>query len=154
MSHPNISQNNNMSSPTDIPQTQAANNDIISGSPSHHKFLIPSPVPTRRNRTFSASERAQAGPTIKGKVKNFCRQKGHGFITPEDSTKPPVFVHISDIEGEYVPKEGDDVTYKLCPLPFNPEKKQAVHVKITHLAPGVSHETWNAERDPTLSPRH
>ena len=58
------------------------------------------------------------------------------------------------IEGEYVPKEGDDVSYKLCPLPFNPDKKQAVHVKITHLAPGVSHETWNAERDPTLSPRH
>ena len=58
------------------------------------------------------------------------------------------------IEGEYVPKEGDDVSYKLCPLPFNPEKKQGVHVKITHLAPGVSHETWNAERDPTISPRH
>ena len=57
------------------------------------------------------------------------------------------------IEGEYVPKEGDDVSFKLCPLPFNPEKVQATHVKITHLAPGVSHETWNAERSPTGSPR-
>ena len=52
-----------------------------------------------------------------------------------------------------MPKEGDDVSFKLCPLPFNPEKVQATHVKITHLAPGVSHETWNAERSPTGSPR-
>ena len=52
------------------------------------------------------------------------------------------------IEGEFVPKEGDDVTYNLCPLPMKPENKQAVHVKITHLAPGVTHETWNPNRDP------
>lgn len=38
----------------DLPQQQAANNAVISGSPiGHHKFLIPSPVPTRRNRTYS-----------------------------------------------------------------------------------------------------
>lgn len=120
-------------------------------SPHHSKFLIPSPVPTRRNRTYSASERALKGETYTGKVKEFCRQRGHGFIVADD-TKEVIFVHISDIEGEYVPKPNDDVTFKLCPLPFNPSKKQAVHVKITHLAPGVSHETWNSS-SPTHSPR-
>ncbi|KAH3863585.1 calcium-regulated heat-stable protein 1-like [Dreissena polymorpha] len=138
---------------TDLPDLQAANNAKISsgdpGSPLHNKFLIPSPVPTRRNRTYSASERAMNSESYTGKVKSFCRNKGHGFIVNSE-THEQIFVHISDIEGEYVPKEGDDVTYKLCPLPFNTAKKQAVHVKITHLAPGVSHETWSSLAD---SPR-
>ena len=62
---------------------------------------------------------------------------------------PQVYICFNfSIEGEFVPKEGDDVTYNLCPLPMKPENKQAVHVKITHLAPGVTHETWNPNRDP------
>ena len=32
--------NNNMSSAKDIPQTQAANNDIISGSPGHNREIF------------------------------------------------------------------------------------------------------------------
>lgn len=139
--------NINMSSAKDIPQTQAMNNAVLSGSPSnHHHFLIPSPIPTRRNRTFSQSERAKEGPTFKGKVREFCRQKGHGFIIP-DHEKNPIFVHISDIEGEYVPKPGDEVTYKVILIPPKMEKRQAVHVKITHLAPGVSHEKWDSTPD-------
>lgn len=132
----------------------ARNNHGDSPQSEHHnKFLIPSPVPTRRNRTYSASERALKSETLTGKVKEFCRNRGHGFIVA-DETKDVIFVHISDIDGEYVPKPGDDVTFKLCPLPFNPSKKQAVHVKITHLAPGVSHEMWNsASSSPTHSPR-
>ncbi|XP_061182599.1 calcium-regulated heat stable protein 1-like [Saccostrea echinata] len=142
-----------MSSPTDIPQTQAMNNAVISGSPNdHHHFLVPSPVPTRRNRTFSQSERAKVGPVYRGKVKEFCRQKGHGFIIPEDG-KHPIFVHISDIEGEYVPKPGDEVTYKDILIPPKMEKKQAVHVKITHLAPGVSHEKWDSSPDLEAHPK-
>ena len=38
----------------DLPQVQATNNAKISGSENKHNFLIPSPVPTRRNRTYSA----------------------------------------------------------------------------------------------------
>lgn len=51
------------------------------------------------------------------------------------------------IEGEYVPKAGDEVTYKVILIPPKMEKRQAVHVKITHLAPGVSHEKWDSTPD-------
>lgn len=58
-------------------------------------------------------------------------------------------IHIShivcySIDGEYVPKEGDEVTYKTVLIPPRNEKIQAVHVKITHLKPGVSHEKWDS----------
>lgn len=78
----------------------------------------------------------------KGVCKFFSRSKGHGFIRPEDGG-PDLFVHISDIEGEYVPVEGDEVTYKVCNTPPKLEKKQAVEVAITYLAPGTKHETWS-----------
>ncbi|XP_078519095.1 calcium-regulated heat stable protein 1-like isoform X2 [Lissotriton helveticus] len=103
---------------------------------------VPSPIPTRRTRTYSASTRASEGPEYKGVCKCFCRSKGHGFITPADGG-PDIFLHISDIEGEYVPTEGDEVTYKLCTVPPKNEKIQAVDVVITHLAPGTKHETWS-----------
>ncbi|XP_025027577.1 calcium-regulated heat-stable protein 1 [Python bivittatus] len=105
-------------------------------------YLIPSPLPTRRNRTVSATTRAAEGPTYSGVCKCFCRSKGHGFITPGDGG-PDIFVHISDIEGEYVPVAGDEVTYKVCTIPPKNEKLQAVEVNITHLAPGTKHETWS-----------
>uniref|UniRef100_A0A8C5JSN8 Calcium regulated heat stable protein 1 n=1 Tax=Junco hyemalis TaxID=40217 RepID=A0A8C5JSN8_JUNHY len=105
-------------------------------------YLIPSPLPTRRTRTFSATVRASEGPIYKGVCKCFCRSKGHGFITPADGG-PDIFVHISDIEGEYVPVAGDEVTYKMCTIPPKNEKLQAVEVVITHLAPGTKHETWS-----------
>ncbi|XP_073503864.1 calcium-regulated heat-stable protein 1 [Phyllobates terribilis] len=111
-------------------------------SPSPMRHLIPSPLPTRRTRTFSATVRASEGPLYKGVCKFFSRSKGHGFITPEDGG-PDIFVHISDIEGEYVPVEGDEVTYKVCTIPPKNEKKQAVDVVITHLTPGTKHETWS-----------
>lgn len=47
------------------------------------------------------------------------------------------------IEGEYVPVTGDEVTYKVCSIPPKNEKLQAVEVVITHLAPGIKHETWS-----------
>ncbi|KAM9779971.1 calcium-regulated heat-stable protein 1 [Neosynchiropus ocellatus] len=104
-------------------------------------YLIPSPVPTRRNRTCSATARAAEGPTFSGVCKCFSRSKGHGFITPSEGGND-IFVHISDIEGEYVPVEGDEVSYKVCSIPPKHEKVQAVEVTITHLKPGSKHETW------------
>ncbi|XP_048848114.1 calcium-regulated heat-stable protein 1 [Brienomyrus brachyistius] len=105
-------------------------------------YLIPSPLPTRRTRTCSATARAAEGPMFTGVCKCFSRSKGHGFITPADGGSD-IFVHISDIEGEYVPVEGDEVSYKLCSIPPKHQKVQAVEVTITHLVPGTKHETWS-----------
>lgn len=52
------------------------------------------------------------------------------------------FLSSSSIEGEYVPVEGDEVSYKMCSIPPKFEAVQAVEVTITHLKPGTKHETW------------
>ncbi|XP_018616985.1 cold shock domain-containing protein C2a [Scleropages formosus] len=105
---------------------------------------LPSPLPTKRTRTYSAAARATSGPVFKGVCKNFSRSQGHGFIRPSSGGED-IFVHISDIEGEYVPMEGDEVTYKVCPIPPKNLKVQAVEVVITHLVPGTKHETWSGQ---------
>ncbi|KAL0272036.1 UNVERIFIED_CONTAM: hypothetical protein PYX00_005163 [Menopon gallinae] len=104
-------------------------------------LTLPSPIITRRTRTESTSARALNNPQETGKVKTFCRSKGHGFIT-SDRTGEDIFVHISDIEGEYVPLPGDEVQYRLCPIPPKFEKHQAVHVNIINLTPEV-HMKWD-----------
>jgi len=48
------------------------------------------------------------------------------------------------IEGDIVPKEGDEVTYKQCLMPPKNEKYAAVHVHIAHQAP-VAHEKWDKD---------
>ncbi|KAL3275278.1 hypothetical protein HHI36_020046 [Cryptolaemus montrouzieri] len=103
--------------------------------------LIPSPFITKRTRTPSTCERIVT-KTLYGAIKSFCREKGHGFISPEDGSED-VFVHISDIEDEYVPLPGDRVKYQLCPLPPKFEKFQAVHVKIVVLNKEV-HKRWDS----------
>ncbi|KAJ8345711.1 hypothetical protein SKAU_G00299040 [Synaphobranchus kaupii] len=105
---------------------------------------LPSPLPTKRTRTYSATARAISGPVFRGVCKNFSRSQGHGFLRPSSGGED-IFVHISDIEGEYVPVEGDEVTYKVCPIPPKNLKMQAMEVIITHLNPGTKHETWSGE---------
>lgn len=51
----------------------------------------------------------------------------------------------TSIEGEYVPMEGDEVTYKICPIPPKNQKFQAVEVVLTQLAPHTPHETWSGQ---------
>ncbi|CAH1794776.1 unnamed protein product [Owenia fusiformis] len=139
-----------MSSPQSIPgKAMGANGEPPYGTtPPRNKFLIPSPVPCRRSRTYSASERAAAGPLHKGIMKEFCRHKGHGFIIP-DGGGPLMFCHISDIDGDYVPKAGDEVCYKRCPIPPKNERFSAVHVIISNPNPHETHERWD-----TPSPTH
>lgn len=81
-----------------------------------------------------------ANPIEHGTIKEFCRNRGHGFITPATGGDS-LFVHISDIEGEFVPLPGDAVSYRLCAIPPKFEKHQAIHVKITHFSP-ETHQRW------------
>jgi cold shock CspA family protein len=134
-----------MSAPREVPKSKpspAGTPTPPAGSPKGDGFLVPSPIPTRRSRTYSQSERARAGPTLHGQIKSFCRERGHGFIVPLENYGEPIFVHISDVEGELVPREGDEVTYKLCGMPPKYEKFCAVHVVIVHPRDDVPHERW------------
>lgn len=67
--------------------------------------------------------------------------QGRGLASP--SISPECLSSPHSVEGEYVPMEGDEVTYKMCTIPPKNEKLQAVEVVITHLAPGTKHETWS-----------
>ncbi|KAI8436987.1 hypothetical protein MSG28_010390 [Choristoneura fumiferana] len=106
-----------------------------------HGFVIPEKSGEDIFVHISESERALGNPIESGKIKSFCRAKGHGFVIPEKSGED-IFVHISDIEGEYVPLPGDEVIYRLCPIPPKFEKYQAVHVRIVHLTP-EKHLKWD-----------
>jgi len=119
-----------MSSPDNSPNRSLSNSLL----------QLPSPITTRRTRTASTSARALANPIETGVVKSFSRGKGHGFITPH-SGGDTIFVHISDIEGEYVPMPGDEVKYRLCIIPPKNEKHQAVHVEIINFCP-EKHKKW------------
>ncbi|KAK6471516.1 cold shock domain-containing protein C2 [Huso huso] len=94
----------------------------------HFRGELPSPLATKRTRTYSASARAAAGSLCRGHCKHF--------------SSLSLSLSLSHIEGEYVPIEGDEVTYKVCSVPPKNQKIQAVEVVITHLAPGTKHETW------------
>lgn len=87
-------------------------------------------------------------PILTGKVKSFDRSHGHGFIEAKDSpNNEDVFIHISDIDGEYVPTVGDIVQFRVLPIPPNNKKFQAVHVRIVEFS-HIRHLKWN-QRDPT-----
>jgi cold shock CspA family protein len=126
-----------------IPENSAFEEPPLSpeGSPTAHGLILPSPIITRRQRTNSMCERILTYPIHRGKVKFFSRSRGHGFITPEGGGED-LFVHISDIDGEFIPKTGDEVRFRLCPIPPKMEKQQAVHVQIVHFCP-IKHQKWN-----------
>ena len=114
-----------------------------SGTPDdHHHYNEILAMPHKRIRTLSETERIASGPAYRGVITSFCRNKGHGFIKPNDGSEP-IFVHISDIEGEWCPKEGDMVSYKKTLVPPKCVKYQAVHVNFVHLKEGVRHEHWD-----------
>ncbi|XP_065828938.1 calcium-regulated heat-stable protein 1-like [Oscarella lobularis] len=104
-------------------------------------FRVPSPTPTRHLRPEATSISAARGPVRTGVISKFDRSHGHGFIAPKEGGEG-IFVHISDIDGDYVPKEGDHVKFKTCPLPPKCEKLQAIDVVITTLI-GQKHERWD-----------
>jgi len=81
-----------------------------------------------------------------GTVRFFCRSKGHGFIDDTDKNAThPVFMHISDIEGEYIPRKGDKVEFHQCPMPPRFDRPQAVMIKMIELTPEVHHRWCDKE---------
>lgn len=57
----------------------------------------------------------------KGTVKWFNPQKNYGFIERKDGTD--VFVHASEVEGEEVLQEGDEVSFDIEDAPRGPRAK-------------------------------
>jgi cold shock CspA family protein len=83
-----------------------------------------------------------------GTVKFFCRSRGHGFIDDDQNQGGiPVFMHISDIEGEYIPRKHDRVRYRICPMPPRFDRAQAVHIEIIDLNPD-GHHKWTEKETP------
>ncbi|CAF1371516.1 unnamed protein product [Adineta steineri] len=103
---------------------------------------LPHPIIPRRERTLSQCERALQSPSYEGIIDEFCREKGHGYIRPKENPSQLIFVHVSDIDDDYVPKKGDLVSFKKMLMPPKNEKIMAVHIKLLHLAEGVKHESW------------
>jgi len=105
---------------------------------------MPSPLITRRTRTLSTSERAMNNPESTGTIVSFCRTKGHGFVRPDGAKKedPLIFIHVSDVEGEYIPIKEDRVTYRMCPIPPKMERHQAIHVRIVNFC-HTKHHKWS-----------
>lgn len=56
-------------------------------------------------------------------------------------------MHISDIEGEFIPRKGDRVSYQVCPMPPRFDKPQGVHIKIIDFTPEV-HKKWSEKETP------
>lgn len=112
---------------------------------------------TRHFRTPSICEQIQDEYRT-GDIVYFCRSRGHGFIRSDNpkcaspckttqnnnhqtSESEEIFVHISDIDSDFVPRKGDKVSYKMCPIPPKFEKFQAVNVRITSMSP-QPHNRW------------
>ncbi|CAF3134360.1 unnamed protein product [Rotaria socialis] len=104
----------------------------------HHSF----PFIPRRERTLSQCERTMQSPSYEGIIHEFCREKGYGHIQQKGPPSELIFVHVSDIDDDYVPKAGDIVSFKKILMPPKNEKMMAVHIKLLHLAEGVKHESW------------
>ncbi len=59
---------------------------LVVGSPIPEGLHVPDLIITRRTRTHSMSGRIEDHVQM-GKVKFFCRSRGHGFIEPKDEAK-------------------------------------------------------------------
>jgi len=117
----------------------------IGSSLEDSSFLLENTLLTRRSRTSSISDRIKSTPQ-EGTVSYFCRSRGHGYIRGDESGEEH-FVHVSDIESEFVPMKEDKVTFRLCPIPPKFEKYQAVNVQIT-LMSSSHHRRWDSPQTP------
>ncbi|EFX86455.1 hypothetical protein DAPPUDRAFT_236661 [Daphnia pulex] len=112
-----------MSDQEDRPSSghNASLSSINEGSPSAH--LLPNPIITKRTRTQSMLELA--------------------LDNPVEHVLKIVLFHLFSIDGEYVPRIGDEVSFRKLLVPPKLEKYQAVHVQITNFTPEV-HQRWTS----------
>jgi len=104
-------------------------------------FLLENTLLPRRSRTSSISDRIKSSAQ-KGTVSYFCRSRGHGYILGQENGEEH-FVHVSDIESEFVPMKEDKVSFRLCPIPPKFERCQAVNVQITEMS-SSPHRRWDS----------
>merc|ERR1712211_223375 len=57
------------------------------------------------------------------------------------------FVHVSDVESDFVPLKGDQVSFRLCPVPPKFERCQAVNVTIIKMV-NLPHKRWDTPETP------
>ena len=73
---------------------------------------------------------------------NLVQVKDNNDQVKAQSDEVNLFVHISDVEGPYVPRRGDKVMYRLCYIPTKTDKVQAVHVEIVDMT-DEKHSRWD-----------
>ncbi|KII73529.1 Cold shock domain-containing protein C2 [Thelohanellus kitauei] len=93
-----------------------------------------------RLRSNSINQRIASIPYKHGTIKSFSRSKGHGMIV-DSQTGEEIFMHVSEVVSEYVPRDGDLVKYKTIPIPPHNTKEQAVDVHFT--VEDETREKWN-----------
>jgi CspA family cold shock protein len=83
-------------------------------------------IPTYRESTFWEGSVKDVGERVTGTVKWFSRQKGYGFIQPEDGED--VFVHHSAIRGTGFKnlEEGERVEFTIEDSPKGPQAADVV----------------------------
>ena len=52
--------------------------------------------------------------TVTGRVVNFVRDRGYGFLQPTNERSDRVFFHITDIAGKCAPTVGDRFTFEIA----------------------------------------
>lgn len=62
-------------------------------------------------RVLSNTPPCVQGEVQAGTVTYFCRSRGHGFL--RDDRGEEHFVHVSDVESDFVPLKGDKVRWEI-----------------------------------------
>jgi len=145
-----------MSEPIQIPsklKLQSSNQGSAAGSPLEvaRVGIAPTSFTTRRTRTTSVTKKIDERDLEDGTVLAFSRTKGHGFL--KGVAGDSIFFHVSDVNGEVIPREQDLVKYRVIEIPPNFQKTQAVQVTLVNenRLIGQGRPTWADEKDSQAS---